>query len=223
MKVFMQDPNQKPEDFTHAYYHRDQADWDRIYKDYTAAVDWPSVTFYKDLLKKYPDAKVILTVRDADSWYNSVKNTIFETSQRILIEKPSFPSKDFDKLVEMFELTCLEGVLDKDKFGQEERIKQIFLDHNEDVKRGGNGIYVRWDGREYNLHHVWDSSIAEKWIGGMHGKPYPLAAKWANQLAVEITDGKFADGLEEIGQEPANRRHPNFTKALKGSNFSTSP
>ncbi|KAI8372123.1 P-loop containing nucleoside triphosphate hydrolase protein [Blakeslea trispora] len=135
MKVFMQDPNQKPEDFTHAYYHRDQADWDRIYKDYTAAVDWPSVTFYKDLLKKYPDAKVILTVRDADSWYNSVKNTIFETSQRILIEKPSFPSKDFDKLVEMFELTCLEGVLDKDKFGQEERIKQIFLDHNEDVKR----------------------------------------------------------------------------------------
>lgn len=65
--------------------------------------------------------------------------------------------------------------------------------HNEDVKRGGNGIYVKWDGREYNLHHVWDSSIAEKWIGGMHGKPYPLAAKWANQLAVEITDGKFAE------------------------------
>jgi hypothetical protein len=47
--------------------------------------------------------------------------------------------------------------------------------------------------REYNLHHVWDSSIAEKWIGGLHGKPYPLAAKWANQLAVEITDGKFAE------------------------------
>lgn len=68
--------------------------------------------------------------------------------------------------------------------------------HNENVERGGNGIHVLWDGREYNLHHVWDSSIAEKWIGGMRGKPYPLAEKWANQLAVEITDGKFAEEKE---------------------------
>lgn len=64
--------------------------------------------------------------------------------------------------------------------------------HNEDVSRGGNGIYVKWDGKEFNLHHVWDTSIAEKWIGGLRGKPYPLAQKWANQLAVEIADGKFA-------------------------------
>ncbi|GJN67486.1 nuclease S1 [Purpureocillium lilacinum] len=68
--------------------------------------------------------------------------------------------------------------------------------HNEDVSRGGNGIYVRWDGREYNLHHVWDSSIAEKWIGGVRGKPYLIAQRWANQLAVEITDGKFTEEKE---------------------------
>ncbi|PNY24362.1 Nuclease S1 [Tolypocladium capitatum] len=63
--------------------------------------------------------------------------------------------------------------------------------HNEDVSRGGNGIHVKWDGKEFNLHHVWDTSIAEKWIGGLRGKPYPLARKWSNQLAVEIIDGKF--------------------------------
>jgi len=65
--------------------------------------------------------------------------------------------------------------------------------HNEDVALGGNRIHVLWDGRKYNLHHVWDSSIAEKWIGGLHGSPYLLAKKWANQLTVEITDGKFAE------------------------------
>ncbi|KAK2598939.1 hypothetical protein QQS21_005617 [Conoideocrella luteorostrata] len=63
--------------------------------------------------------------------------------------------------------------------------------HNEDVALGGNRIHVLWDGKEFNLHHVWDSSIAEKWIGG-RGKPYPLAKRWANQLAGEIEDGKFA-------------------------------
>ena len=68
--------------------------------------------------------------------------------------------------------------------------------HNEDVAKGGNGIYVLFDGRHLNLHHVWDSSIAEKWIGGMHGKPYPIAEKWANQLSLEITDGKFAEEKE---------------------------
>ena len=67
--------------------------------------------------------------------------------------------------------------------------------HNEDVALGGNRIHVQWDGRNYNLHHVWDSSIAEKWIGA-HGKPYPLAFKWANELSIAITDGKFADEKE---------------------------
>ncbi|PHH84469.1 hypothetical protein CDD83_1899 [Cordyceps sp. RAO-2017] len=69
--------------------------------------------------------------------------------------------------------------------------------HNENVEKGGNGIYVLWEGREFNLHHVWDSSIAEKWIGGLRGGVYPLAEKWANQLAVEISDGKFADDKED--------------------------
>ncbi|QPH18810.1 hypothetical protein C2857_003910 [Epichloe festucae Fl1] len=64
--------------------------------------------------------------------------------------------------------------------------------HNEDVALGGNRIHVLWDGKEFNLHHVWDSSIAEKWLGGLRGKPYALAQKWAKHLAGEVEHGKFA-------------------------------
>ncbi|KAK5994948.1 Nuclease S1 [Cladobotryum mycophilum] len=64
--------------------------------------------------------------------------------------------------------------------------------HNEDVAHGGNGIHVRWNGRDFNLHHVWDSSILEKWLGGPRGKPYPIAQKWADNLANEIKSGKYA-------------------------------
>ncbi|KAJ3500555.1 hypothetical protein NM208_g17119 [Fusarium decemcellulare] len=63
-------------------------------------------------------------------------------------------------------------------------------------KKGGNGILVKFDDRQFNLHHVWDSSIAEKLLGGLHGDPFELANNWSNQLAVEITDGKFADERE---------------------------
>ncbi|KFG80007.1 putative nuclease S1 precursor [Metarhizium anisopliae] len=81
--------------------------------------------------------------------------------------------------------------------------------HNEDVALGGNRIHVLWDGKSFNLHHVWDTSIAEKWIGGMRGKPYPLAEKWANQLAGEINDGKFAT------EKGAWLKGLNFTDAIE--------
>ncbi|KAK2600645.1 hypothetical protein N8I77_010166 [Diaporthe amygdali] len=63
--------------------------------------------------------------------------------------------------------------------------------HDEDVSRGGNGIHVLWEGRELNLHHVWDSSIAEKWVGGIRRKPYHEAQEWADELTGKIKDGDF--------------------------------
>ncbi|POS71281.1 nuclease S1 [Diaporthe helianthi] len=61
--------------------------------------------------------------------------------------------------------------------------------HDEDVSMGGNGIHVLWEGREVNLHHVWDSSIAEKWVGGIRRKPYHEAQVWADELTGKIKDG----------------------------------
>ena len=65
--------------------------------------------------------------------------------------------------------------------------------HAENVERGGNGIYVKLDGRELNLHHVWDTAIAEKFLGGrVRRRPYDAGHAWAADLAAEIRDGKFA-------------------------------
>jgi len=54
-----------------------KADWDAIFQGYVSAVDWPTATFYKELADKYPDAKVILTERDPESWFKSTQATIF--------------------------------------------------------------------------------------------------------------------------------------------------
>jgi hypothetical protein len=67
--------------------------------------------------------------------------------------------------------------------------------HTENVERGGNGIQVLFDGRRLNLHHVWDTSIAEKFVGGVRrrrGGPFEEAKKWADELTREIEGGKFA-------------------------------
>ena len=52
-------------------------DWDALLGGYRAAVDWPSVAFYRDLADLHPEAKVILTVRDPDAWFRSTQATIF--------------------------------------------------------------------------------------------------------------------------------------------------
>lgn len=53
-----------------------KADWNKIFSGYTATVDNPGCNFWKELADFYPDAKVILTVRDADTWFDSTNETI---------------------------------------------------------------------------------------------------------------------------------------------------
>ncbi len=56
-------------------------DWDQIFDGFRASVDFPSSTYYKELLTHYPEAKVVLTVRDVDQWYSSASDTIFEMTK----------------------------------------------------------------------------------------------------------------------------------------------
>jgi hypothetical protein len=56
------------------------ADWDGVLGGYEAAVDWPACSFYEELMERDPGAKVILSVRDPERWYESVRNTIYKLS-----------------------------------------------------------------------------------------------------------------------------------------------
>ena len=53
------------------------ADWDSTFEGFQATVDWPGSFFYKELMDKYPDAKVLLSVRDGDGWAKSMRQTIW--------------------------------------------------------------------------------------------------------------------------------------------------
>lgn len=57
-------------------------DWDALLEGYRSSVDWPSCAFWRQLARHYPAAKVILTVRDPESWYRSVHSTIFQAMSR---------------------------------------------------------------------------------------------------------------------------------------------
>jgi hypothetical protein len=51
-------------------------DWDELFAGKESTVDWPAAWHYRELMDVYPDAKVLLSVRSADSWVQSMENTI---------------------------------------------------------------------------------------------------------------------------------------------------
>ena len=55
--------------------------WAQLFEGYGSGVDWPVAAFWKPLADYYPDAKVLLSLRDADSWYKSASDTIFHGMQ----------------------------------------------------------------------------------------------------------------------------------------------
>ncbi|GAB3213161.1 hypothetical protein SAMN02745673_00294 [Marinactinospora thermotolerans DSM 45154] len=58
---------------------RGRADWGRLLAGYRSIVDWPGCYFWRELLDRHPNAKVVLSVRDPRRWYESAAQTIFDT------------------------------------------------------------------------------------------------------------------------------------------------
>lgn len=68
-------------------------DWDALFEGYQSCVDWPAAHYWKTLADYYPDAKVILSVRSAESWVKSIQSTIFK-SLRTVREMPEGPQRE---------------------------------------------------------------------------------------------------------------------------------
>ena len=100
---------------------RGEPDWDTIYRDFTATTDWPGAAFWRELADYYPDAKVVLTVRDPQDWCDSVFATI-----RNRIKDTDGEWGDWVRSI----------VVDRDLDGDiddPEHMQACFVRHNDDV------------------------------------------------------------------------------------------
>jgi hypothetical protein len=68
-------------DFWEAKFKKQNSDWSSLLSQHVSIVDFPGSLFYKELIKYYPKAKIILTVRESDSWYESVRSTVISTGK----------------------------------------------------------------------------------------------------------------------------------------------
>ena len=53
-------------------------DWDDALGSYGSAVDWPTAHYWRELAEAYPEARVILSHRSPESWWDSFSETILK-------------------------------------------------------------------------------------------------------------------------------------------------
>jgi hypothetical protein len=108
----------------------ERIDWSSVFEGFRAAVDWPACSFWRDYYHLYPEAKVILSVRNPDSWFDSVMNTIYPNSTGMMQSDDPQKRRRGEWINELVWQGTFDGRAD-----DRAHATAVFRAHNEQVKR----------------------------------------------------------------------------------------
>jgi hypothetical protein len=118
-----------------------EAVWPEILGGFNSTVDWPGGYFYRELMNAYPEAKVLLSVRDAEAWELSMRQTVWavrhgESLIRLLSSAQAQVDPQWRAFLNMIDRLVWE---DKGTFASGHAEPQQLIDamrsHNADVQR----------------------------------------------------------------------------------------
>ncbi|TQN65673.1 hypothetical protein CSHISOI_09751, partial [Colletotrichum shisoi] len=105
--------------------------WDALLGHCQAVTDWPAASFAAELIEAYPEAKVILSTRDVDSWFESTRVTANRRANDRFLRLLShfdWASSMYYPMLRKYWDAVFEG--DFERHG-----KQVFAEHNDRVRR----------------------------------------------------------------------------------------
>ena len=91
-----------------------QPDWNKIFDGFEAVVDYPGSYFYRELMDVYPEAKVLLSVREPQAWERSMRETVWavrhgESLVRLLSSAQAHVNEQWRGFLEMIDRLVWEG------------------------------------------------------------------------------------------------------------------
>ncbi len=115
-------------------------DWDELFTGYQSGVDFPVILFYEELIKKYPDAKIIHTTREPESWYKSFQDTILWAVKpslprilKMLVQLPFSSHKRKFLQVLKFNGEMIDEMFGKDAKNNKQHVIDVFNAYNKKV------------------------------------------------------------------------------------------
>ena len=157
------------------------SDFGKLFQDYDALSDIPSVLFIPELLAAYPHARLILTThpRGVDGWLRSMHNSYFRISGWSVWSRLMMP---YDTLFSRPYMTLVRRVVEiwtgtpwpaaSDFAAVEPRLRTFYAEHNDEMRR-----LARDQGRvllEFDPNKGWEP-LAEFLGKEIPSEPYPHA------------------------------------------------
>ncbi|KAF7593192.1 hypothetical protein BBP40_011822 [Aspergillus hancockii] len=143
----------------------EKENWDRLLGHCQAVTDYPCSAFGPELIKAYPDAKVILNTRDIDSWYKSMMNTLGPTIRKLQDTAPE-EGGPLDPLTRETFLQLVQGEADGD---YTKNTKDLYHRHHELIRR----IVPKENLLEYRVEEGW-SPLCEFLDHPVPSEPFPV-------------------------------------------------
>jgi hypothetical protein len=137
-------------------------DWDAAYAGYKSAVDWPTAYFWRELAEHFPEAKIILTVRNSEDWFRSARETLFKTM-----------GPDADP--ESFGVAVIRNKIFGGNLDDETHVINVLEQHNADVIRTAPAGRLL----DYNVADGWPKLCAFLGVP-IPAEPFPLTNSTAD-------------------------------------------
>lgn len=113
----------------------DPVDWEQVFEGWDSTVDWPACTFWEQIWQAFPDAKILLSVRDPERWYASCLKSIHASAQAAGRGELEGGSVDVSpEAMKMINGLIWAGTFEG-RFEDRDFAISVFNAHNEDVKR----------------------------------------------------------------------------------------
>ncbi|MEW1685875.1 sulfotransferase family protein [Streptomyces sp. NPDC093594] len=143
-----------------------EPDWHAVFAGYRAAVDGPCALHYAALKDAFPHARTILTVRDADSWYRSTHDTLYQFALRSAAAPPP-PGSPQARLFRITSTMVWDGLFGG-RFGDKDHAIDVYHRHNEEVVRtlGADNVLV------YDVRQGWEPLCAHLGVD-VPAEPFP--------------------------------------------------
>ena len=109
-----------------------KVDWDEVFEGFQSSCDWPSCSYWERLHRHYPEAKIILTVRDEVRWHESVMETIYPATF-LLPWWLAWLVPPIARLNKMVVASIWDGIFDG-RFEDRDHALKIYRDHIAHVK-----------------------------------------------------------------------------------------
>lgn len=115
----------------------DGVDWREALDGWGSAVGWLGARFYEEMLAAWPQALLLLSVRDPDAWYASCHESIHATRRSgDLACRPAAlgAGAGAGETIEAIDGTIWDGIFDG-RFAEREHALELYHRHNEQVMR----------------------------------------------------------------------------------------